>query len=78
MGFTTVSFSGDEGAQAHGVGGGVGEEISIGKNKIGKKIIPMQPHDEVLIVGCLPPLHGSYRPALVGSLDSIGPVYEQM
>ncbi len=38
----------------------------------------MQPHDEVLIAGCLPPLHGSYRPALVGSLDSIGPVYEQM
>merc|ERR1719487_2331368 len=32
---------------------------------------------DVLIAGCLPPLHGSYKPAQVGELDAILPVYKE-
>lgn len=32
---------------------------------------------DVLIAGTLPPLHGSYKPELVGALDDIAPVYAE-
>jgi S-methylmethionine-dependent homocysteine/selenocysteine methylase len=33
--------------------------------------------EDVLIAGCLPPLHGSYRPDIVGAMEDITPVYAE-
>jgi len=33
--------------------------------------------EEVIIGGCLPPLHGSYRPDIVGAMEEIVPVYAE-